>query len=87
MIDEHALNGVLVDIFEDLKVQDGNVQSLTKQVLALRETLCQLNPQFDKVYQEKFDALRTTKTGADDSVGAFYDEIIRKLRAGLLQGI
>ncbi len=86
MIDENALTDVLVDIFEDLKVQYQKMKLATIQIEALRETLSQIDPQFDKTYAQKLEKLQKSNAETPDSVESFYDEIIRRVKGGKVIG-
>jgi|HubBroStandDraft_6_1064221.scaffolds.fasta_scaffold131380_5 hypothetical protein len=83
MVDERLLRGMLVMVFEHLKMQREDLFSLANEVAALREAI-------DEASRERFLALlqrhreaaasRAAASEADSLQG--YDEILRRLRAG-----
>jgi hypothetical protein len=83
MVNETLLRGMLVMVFEHLKMQREDLFSLANEVAALREAL-------DEASRERFLALlqrhreaatsRAAASEADSLRG--YDEILRRLRAG-----
>ena len=82
MLSEKQLRELLVSAFERLQEQQSAIFSLTVEVAALRESLCQIGPSYDDLLS-KFRAKHSREyaQAASDSVRQ-YDGIIQRLRSG-----
>jgi hypothetical protein len=81
MIDEIALQQLMVTTFEDLKIQYATLSTLIAEVAALRETLRETGGQQFSSLFEKHQLEQRAKTASIESAQAhMYDEIIRRVK-------
>ncbi|HEY6764034.1 MAG TPA: hypothetical protein VI386_04630 [Candidatus Sulfotelmatobacter sp.] len=84
MINENALTDALVSLAEISKNQYVFFSVLVNEVAALREAVRGLDPTFDDIFGKRQEQVAQATAASEKAVIAQYEEIIRKLRIGVV---